>query len=152
VDRLVAFYARFLPSGSAPHDEDSRTVVEAAPDGWWYTTLVPSGERVVAFLTDNDLADRVALRSASGFTDLLGESRHLDHLLTSHGYRPDGNPRGADAGTARLNRFGGPGWLSVGDAALSFDPLSSQGILNALYMGMKAGQAIARSMSGDQGL
>jgi flavin-dependent dehydrogenase len=74
------------------------------------------------------------------------------HLLTIHDYWPDGDPRGADAGTARLDCFGGPGWLSVGDAALSFDPLSSQGILNALYMGMKAGKAIANPLTGDPSL
>jgi flavin-dependent dehydrogenase len=148
-DRLVAFYARFRPSESAIRDEDSRTIIEAAPDGWWYSSLIPSGERIVAFLTDSDLADRVALHSAPGFKGLLGESRHVGYLLTSYGYEPNGDPRGADAGTARLDCFGGPGWLSVGDAALSFDPLSSQGMLNALYMGMKAGQAIAHSLSGD---
>jgi flavin-dependent dehydrogenase len=148
-DRLVAFYARFRASESATPDEDSRTVVEAARDGWWYTALVPSGERIVAFLTDGDPADRSALHSASGFTGMLKESQHVRRLLTLHGYRPDADPRGADAGTARLDRFGGPGWLAVGDAAISFDPLSSQGILSALYMGMKAGQAIAHSLSGD---
>ena len=142
---------RLRPSESAPPDKDLRTVIEATPDGWWYTAVVPSGERVVAFLTDNDLADRVAMNSASGFLELLAKSRHVIHFVDSHGYRLDADPRGADAGTARLGQFGGPGWLAVGDAALSFDPLSSQGILNALYMGLKAGQAIAGSFSGNPG-
>jgi flavin-dependent dehydrogenase len=151
-DHLVAFYVRFRPSQCADRDEESRTIVEAAPDGWWYSALVPSGERIVAFLTDSDLADRAALRSMSGFTNLLGVSQHVGQLLRFHGYQPDSDPRGADAGTARLHRFGGTRWLAVGDAAISFDPLSSQGILNALYMGMKAGQAISQSLSGDPGL
>ncbi len=37
----------------------------------------------------------------------------------------------------------------MGDAALSFDPLSSQGMLNALYTGLRGGQTLARNLSGD---
>lgn len=39
---------------------------------------------------------------------------------------------------------------SSGDAALSFDPLSSQGILTALYTGMEAGLTIDAQLSGDK--
>jgi flavin-dependent dehydrogenase len=151
-DHLIACYTRFRPGDSASADEDSRTFVEAAPDGWWYTALIPSGERVVGFLTDRDFADRAALHSATGFMHLLQETQLIWRLLASHGYRPEGDPRGADAGTARLDRFAGRGWLAAGDAALSFDPLSSQGMLNALYLGLKAGQAVAQALSGEAGL
>jgi flavin-dependent dehydrogenase len=37
----------------------------------------------------------------------------------------------------------------VGDAAAAFDPLSSQGILTALYTGMRAGQTIDAELAGD---
>ena len=50
-----------------------------------------------------------------------------------------------------LDRFAGPGWLAVGDSALSFDPLSSQGLLTALYTGLRAGQAADRLLDGDDG-
>ena len=36
-------------------------------------------------------------------------------------------------------------FLAVGDAAISFDPLAAQGIFFALYSGIKAGEAIAKS-------
>lgn len=148
-DRMVAFFVRCRHSGPDRRDADARTFIEATPDGWWYTALVPSGERIVAFLTDSDLANRAALKKASAFMELLETTRHVGERV--NGYRPDGDPHAVDAGTARLDRFGGPGWLAVGDAALSFDPLSSQGILNALFMGLKAGQATAASLSGDPG-
>ena len=147
-DSLVAFFTRFRPSKT--EDQDSRTLAEAAPDGWWYTALVPSGERVVAFLTDSDLVDRAILNSASGFSTMIESSLHVKPLLT--GRQPDGNARGVDAGSARLDRFGDAHWLAAGDAAISFDPLSSQGIMTSLYSGVKAGQAIDRSLSGDPSL
>jgi flavin-dependent dehydrogenase len=50
---------------------------------------------------------------------------------------------------ARLASAAGPGWLAVGDAAMSFDPLSSQGLFHALYTGMKGGEAAARMLAGD---
>jgi flavin-dependent dehydrogenase len=155
-DALVAFAARFRsPSpeaGSSPEggsgDRDGRTLVEAAPDGWWYAALVPSGERVVAFLTDADLAGRELL-TAEGFRARLEETEHVRAIIDRHGYEMEGRPRGADASSARLDRFTGDGWVAAGDAALGFDPLSSQGILTALYTGMKAGQSLHAHLSGD---
>jgi flavin-dependent dehydrogenase len=49
-----------------------------------------------------------------------------------------------------LSQFAGANWLAVGDAALSFDPLSSQGICNALYTGIRAGMCISSALKGDQ--
>jgi flavin-dependent dehydrogenase len=146
-DALVAFHARFRAPAATDHD--SRTAVESDPDGWWYTGLVPSGERVVAFLTDADLVDRATLLSTRGFVQRLDASRYVRGLLVAHGYEAVGAVRGADAGTARLDRVAGAGWVAVGDAAVSFDPLSSQGILTALFTGLRAGQAIDRALAGD---
>jgi flavin-dependent dehydrogenase len=147
-DNLVAFHARYR-AAMAGSDVDSRTAVEAAPDGWWYTALVPSGERVVVYLTDADLVDRDLLLSTDRFVERLAASRYIGGLLAAHGYNMTAAPRGADAGTARLDRVVGPGWVAVGDAALSFDPLSSQGILTALFTGMRAGQAIDLALAGN---
>jgi flavin-dependent dehydrogenase len=147
-DALVAFYARFAPARAG--DRDARTMIESAPGGWWYTALVPGGERVVAWLTDADLADRSALLTEAGFVACLAGSRHISAVLGAPGYTIAARPRGADAGSARLNHFVGDGWIAAGDAALSFDPLSSQGILTALYTGMLAGRALHARLDGDE--
>ena len=55
-DRLIAFTAQVESSDRA--DTDLHTLVEASPDGWWYTSLVPGSRRVVIYLTDADLAPR----------------------------------------------------------------------------------------------
>ena len=46
------------------------------------------------------------------------------------------------ADTARLDRFHGDGWIAAGDAAASFDPLSSQGIMSAMQAGQRAADAV----------
>ncbi|AKT42099.1 NAD(P)/FAD-dependent oxidoreductase [Chondromyces crocatus] len=156
-DALVAFFVRFRSRGEAMWgastlaDRDGRTLIEAERAGWWYSARVPSGERVVAFLTDPDLADRKVLLSEEGFGARVRETRAVQEVLARHGYVMGGRPRGIDAGSARLDRFGGEGWLAVGDAALSFDPLSSQGMMNALYTGLRAGEALLAWRSGDGG-
>jgi flavin-dependent dehydrogenase len=146
-DRLIAFVARFRSAPAA--DRDSRTLIEARPDGWWYTVRVPSGERVVGFLTDGDLVDRATLLSPRGFAARLAGTERVSALLAAGRCVLVGRPRGADAGSARLGPFAGPGWVAAGDAAISFDPLSSQGIFNGLYTGLRAGQAVAAALGGD---
>jgi len=148
-DRLVAFNARFTAAREG--DRDTRTMVESAPGGWWYTALVPGGERVVAWLTDADLADRAALLTEEGFAAAVAESRHVSAALRAYDYFISQRPRGADAGSSRLDRFAGDGWIAAGDSALAFDPLSSQGILTALYTGLRAGQALHAHLGGDAG-
>ncbi len=146
-DALVAFYTRFWTRAGT--DLDARTAVESEPDGWWYTARVPSGERVVAFLTDADLVDSAAVVSAAGFAARLRATCHVRDMLLAHRYEPVGPPRAVGAQTARLDRVGGAGWAAVGDAAISFDPLSSQGILTALFTGLRAGLAVDRALAGD---
>jgi len=122
-DRLIAFYARF-----ESRDEDSRTLVESHPEGWFHTAFLPTRERVVTFFTDG--RDRLG--------ELLPSTMHVSQRV---GRRLEPT-RATDARTGRLEQFHGDGWIAAGDAATSFDPLSSQGILSALYGGLKAGKAI----------
>ena len=69
IDRLVAFQARLVPA--AHTDCDASPIVEAARLGWWYSTLLPGGERLVCFFTDADLAHDTGLHSATGFMAAL---------------------------------------------------------------------------------
>jgi flavin-dependent dehydrogenase len=48
-----------------------------------------------------------------------------------------------EACTSWLDRVCGPGWAATGDAAVAFDPLSSQGIATALVQGREAGRLAA---------
>lgn len=141
-DRLVGFYARFRADRQAEKDQDSRTLVESAPRGWFHTALLPEGDRIVTFFTDADAPWTKTIRSREGFLAAIGETFHVSQKLRAHGYAISEMPRGTDARSGRLERFHGEGWLAAGDAATTFDPLSSQGILSALYSGMKAGQAL----------
>ncbi|MFI9366129.1 tryptophan 7-halogenase [Kitasatospora sp. NPDC053057] len=146
-DRLVAAYAVFPDHRqSQPADVEARTLVEAAPHGWWYTTRIPAG-RLVAHLTDADLA-APSLRTPQGFWRALSRTVHVRHRLAGHSPTATPVPRWAPAHGLRLTPASGPGWVAAGDAALAFDPLSSQGILTALHTGARAGRTVADCLAG----
>ncbi|MFF5406683.1 tryptophan 7-halogenase [Streptomyces misionensis] len=148
-DRLVAAYAVF-PSRPTddPADAEARTVVEAAAHGWWYTTRIPAG-RLVAHLTDADLADP-SLRTPQGFWHALSRTVHVRRRVAGHGPAATPVPRWAPAHGLRLTPAAGPGWVAAGDAALAFDPLSSQGILTALHTGARAGRAVTSCLADEE--
>ncbi len=141
-DDLMAAYVWTNPK---ENDKDTRTLVEATSQGWWYTSLLPAGKRIVAFHTDaKSLAP--LLRSRSAWESSLEETLHVKQKVERS---EPLSPQSIQAWGGRLDEFTGDGWLAVGDAALSFDPLSSQGIFNALYTGMKAGEALHSALSGN---
>jgi flavin-dependent dehydrogenase len=47
-----------------------------------------------------------------------------------------------DASSALLSHAAGDGWIAIGDAAASFDPITSQGVANALSTALVAAGAI----------
>lgn len=117
----------------AASDADRRTVIEATPQGWWYSLRTDSQARVVGLVTDADLGTAAV---PPGVRELLD------------GARVQAPPRRLAANSGYLQPFAGPGWTAAGDAALSFDPLSSQGLLTALFTGRAAAQAIAATLAG----
>jgi flavin-dependent dehydrogenase len=134
-DRLIAVVTTYA---QADTDNDAMTTVEAVEAGWWYTCPIPRRRRVVAFLTDADLLT-ADLRTSAGFDREARRTTHISPLLAPVA---SAVPLVVAAGTAHLEPPCGDGWLAAGDAAASFDPLSSQGILTAVLMGREAARCI----------
>lgn len=121
--------------------------IEAVEDGWWYTTPLPDGQRVLAFHTDKDLPAS-AVRSPNGLLHHAEKTTELRNVLTAMNFSPESKSSGCLASGSVLAPCCGPGWLASGDAALTFDPLSSQGLLNSLFMGLAAAEATDSYLSG----
>lgn len=141
LDQLVSIHA--VVTDPEQSDVDSRTLIEARPTGWWYTALMPGHRRTVAWQTDVDLLSGENWRDAEWFHRSIQETRCLRELFQEHGYSPCARPRLTSAQSAKTERACGDGWVAVGDAAQSFDPLSGQGILHALLTGHRAAKAVA---------
>lgn len=134
LDRTVAVMRAYeLPSGKAA--PDSFTLVETSPNGWWYSGLLPSGQLAALYFTYPEFRREVELPP------------HTRARLQDSGCLA--RPRLLCASSSVLDRAAGPDWLAVGDAASTWDPLSSQGILKALRSSAMTVDAIATYLAGD---
>lgn len=131
LDHLVALAVRTR----AARDGDG-TLVEATPDGWWYSAPLPDGDVLGVFLTDADLMpaakDVIArMRRAAPHTwRRLGGGRFV------------GRPRRMFAASQAVVPPAGAAWVPVGDAALAPDPLSGDGLLRGLRSAAATAQAL----------
>jgi flavin-dependent dehydrogenase len=140
--RLTSVFA--VAQTAAHPDQDSRTLIESGPDGWWYTALVPGGRRTISWQTEAPLLHHQTWREPLWFRQKLAGTSHLDRLFTRHGYHFTGPPGMVSAQSSRLECFAGEGWLAAGDAAMSFDPLSGAGICKALETAERVADAIEK--------
>ena len=149
-DRLVGL-AAVLPAHSVEDEHVGRTLVEATDDGWWYSALLPGSRLMAVYMTDADLLPRQRQSWPAFWQARLQQTRltkeHARSFRLSSAQPP--GPRVVAANSSRLDRMSGRGWLAVGDAALAFDPLSSQGMLQAMISGISAGETLHRYLAGE---
>ncbi|GJM35049.1 MAG: hypothetical protein DHS20C18_40500 [Saprospiraceae bacterium] len=146
-DKLVGFCRFYYIGEDMP--EDTYTLVEAWENGWWYSARLPNRQLIVAAMTDADLAGRYQLNTDKGWQQLLTRSTHTRSRL--HTVTTIDQQQAWPAASQRLIRTIGIRWLAVGDAAATLDPLSSQGITNALRTGIFGAYAILDFFKGKSG-
>jgi flavin-dependent dehydrogenase len=98
----------------APDAADLWLDVRACANGWRYVARGPRGVRSEVLVTAPGAARPALTRRA--------------HAI-------------CDASFSRLERCAGDGWVAVGDAATSFDPIASQGLPHAMSSGIAAALA-----------
>jgi flavin-dependent dehydrogenase len=140
-DRLVGVVGRVaVPQLETP--KDGRALVEAAPNGWWYSAPLPDGRLVAAYMTDADQITGAAARPGRVWWENLWSAP-----LTRDRIRPasaaDVAVRVLPAATIRPQQMAGVDWLAVGDAAVALDPLSGSGVVGALESGLGAARSVA---------
>ena len=97
-------------------------------------------------MTDPDIVKKRGLKSAAGWFECVSRTRHTRARLKDA--VPQDEPTVYAASSQRLERMTGARWLAAGDAATTFDPLSSQGIFKALQSGILASYAICDFFKG----
>jgi flavin-dependent dehydrogenase len=144
-DHLVGIVGFFLPS-TRNGIGSTHTLVEAVEDGWWYSAVLPDMRAIVAYMTDADLCPNVSKTSAY-FLARLKETLHTQLRINSCSLRA--GPRVYAANSCRMNTIASGNWLATGEAAVAFDPLSAQGIVQAMESGIHAAHAIREYWSSD---
>jgi flavin-dependent dehydrogenase len=145
LDELLCVIQFFtLPRTS---DMSQQTLLEAAPDGWWYAAKLPSRRVAVAFAAEADFIKQAGLRERDRFLAALAATQHIAAQVSD--CRPPADaPIACAAPSFILEPTAGDGWFAVGDAACAYDPISSQGIHKALTDGLAAADAIAAARQG----
>jgi flavin-dependent dehydrogenase len=143
-DQLVAVSFVLKPEEG---DFDRCVIVESGPDGWLFSTLEPSGHRIITFFTDVDIWSKIAPSCVGGiFGPVLAGSE-----IVSRYARNDRVVQRCrwPAATLALDHAYRGGILAVGDAALTRDPLSSQGIAAAMEDAEAAASLVVANFGGD---
>ncbi|WP_298886541.1 tryptophan 7-halogenase [uncultured Bradyrhizobium sp.] len=146
-DRLVGVAALVRLCDGAPCDH--ATLVEARENGWWYSTALPGGRLVLAFMSDSDIVHHhssarlepwlAQLRGAPLTAARAAMAESADHIFTW------------PARSHCLDQPCGRNWVAVGDAASSWDPLSSAGIMKALRTGKLGAFVLLDAINGVDG-
>ncbi len=145
LDQLFGVFVFFKLNGGAALT-DSYTMVEAWEEGWWYSALVPEKKVAVVCMSDVDIVRRLGLNSSAKWIELMDQTRYIKTRVRQA--EPLAAPSVHAAHSHRLERMTGDAWLAVGDAATTFDPLSSLGIFKGLQSGIMASYAIADYFKG----
>lgn len=143
--RLFCVYRLLDP---VPLSETDRLWVESADNGWWYSIALPDGMRLAAFFCDLETAQAMRATPENWYRQ-LSETKLVGRGLELSTAADWTSLNVADASQGWLDRDEGAGWLAVGDAACSYDPLSSQGLFAALFDGFEGARAIGHAIAGD---
>lgn len=115
--------------------------VQSLKDGWLYTAAGPDrllvasrfGDRIAQGAMEREFFEPGNTNNGTQVSEIEWENQVI-----------------VDASTAALNCMGGDGWMAVGDAATAFDPISSQGLSQALASGAEGARVAAQFLIGNR--
>jgi flavin-dependent dehydrogenase len=142
-DHLVGVGRRWSGGSAGEH----HVLIEAVPDGWWYSAPLPGGGLITLLMTDADICREGRLVDDRVWEERLCRTRlTLDRVGSA---RDAGPVRSHAANSSRLLRDDRLPWLAVGDAALAVDPLTGSGVTRALRTAAGAAATVVDVLDGD---
>lgn len=124
--RTIALCAVFREAHGWEADPH-HTLIEAYDRGWAWSVPLSAGRRFVSFMVDSATA-RSGVEAT--YRTELDRTVHFKRLFADS--QLEDSPWGRDASLYYADRYAGPNWMLVGDAASFVDPLSSFGVKKAL--------------------
>jgi flavin-dependent dehydrogenase len=147
-DNLCGYVCFFSPRIDG--DLDSTTLTESVYDGWWYSALLPKKIRVVSFFTDTNLPIVRLMKTFSEWEKMMESTYHVRVSIDEFDYSHISGPHIMMSNSSRLETVVGEDWLAVGDAAVTYDPLSSRGIETAINDAINASDIIMQYLNGNR--
>jgi len=122
-------------------------LVESTSNGWWYTVQIASGKFISTFMTDPKILSRSKQSHSEFWKAALENSVHTQKRLDTLSIPSETFVQSAHSQLAQ--HIVGNNWAKVGDAAQSYDPLSSAGIIKGFKMGISCGTALYKFTQGE---
>ncbi len=143
--RNVAVYAHFTGAVPIGGDQAGDITVVLDPEGWWW--VIPLREVVsLGFV-----APKAAFAGKPDTAWMLRRMRELPVLAQRFGPAELAGPaRVAADYSYGSRRLVGARWLLAGDAAAFLDPVFSTGVYLGVSSGVKAAEAVAGALTGNQ--
>ncbi|NHZ33857.1 FAD-dependent monooxygenase [Massilia rubra] len=135
-DRMVGVYAYYDAGQADAPERLQRTLVETTANGWFYLAPLPGGRTALAFMTDAETLRTLDLLDPDTWRRHALASTHIGALVRELGAPQAFRQYPVHSRVARLPA--NAAWTAAGDAAASFDPVSSLGIGHALSSGIHA--------------
>lgn len=137
-----------------PVEKDSRYpisgMVESVENGWWYASPTPNGQLQLMFFTQPSISAIPPAELPRKWEAEKDRTSHLKNLLIQFPFKQIGKTEVVQVENGRTAQIAGEHWCAIGDAAIAFDPLSSQGLLSALYAGIRIKEPVAQWLRGNR--
>jgi flavin-dependent dehydrogenase len=144
-DRMLAIVARIENADVA--DPDRRLLLEATSCGWWYCARLPRDVLIASCLIGPASSPQFVRDPLAFWRAELTGTEWIGKRLA--GTPPPTTVKVVSAESSRLTAIGGADWLALGDAATTWDPLTSQGMFKAVAESDSAAHAIRSALAGD---
>ena len=128
-------------------EKSAHTLVSSVENGWWYGTQLPNKKALISFCSDIKTLKNINADNSKNWYQLLLASDWFYQRCCDQFATVLKQPQNIDlrlAPSAILSCVIGNNWLAVGDAASSYDSITSAGITKALQQGLAAGKAIVQ--------
>jgi flavin-dependent dehydrogenase len=138
----LALYAYWHNTGL----EGAETRIEAGTEHWYWAAPLPDGSvNATVFVSPERCRNKGASSLKEHYLQLLDESQLLSECLRG---QLKTTVRACSATASRVLEPIGTDWIKIGEAALAYDPLSSQGVQNAMSSGLQ-GAAVVNTLLSD---
>lgn len=144
---LVCIGIRFKNKARQPVTK--LTYLESVEHGWWYAASIPGEYMLVTFYSTSEVVKQLGLHDLKNWFELLAASPNTFELVAQ--MEPvEPKVRGFKAESFCRDKIVGNNWLAIGDAATTYDPITSQGIIKAFTHGARAAELIEYHRRGEQ--
>ncbi|MGJ8673727.1 lysine-epsilon-oxidase maturase LodB [Rubritalea sp.] len=134
-----------LPEGQ---NVENKLVLETSPHGWWYSAKISATELVVTFFTDADIVSKHGFHKSTSWLKALNKTVHTKQRA-SGSYCEQAAPWVRNAYSQIVDSSSLERFISVGDAACGFDPISSTGLGFALSSASHAARVIREVLASE---